>query len=70
MKIDPTYIDWTNNDCCVITWLLDRMEEKVSSDIMFLKTTKEMWNTLKEIYGNEKHSYWVFELYECLFALQ
>lgn len=47
------YSDWLASDCCVITWLLNNMDEKVSSDVMFLKVVKDIWFTLK-VYGNEK----------------
>lgn len=45
------------------------MEKKVSSGV-FLKTAKEIWDTLKEVHENEKNISKVFELYERLFTLQ
>jgi len=38
----------------VMTWLLNSLEEKISGSVMFLSTTKDMWDTLKVMYGNEK----------------
>jgi len=38
----------------VITWLLNSLEEKISGSVMFLTTTKEMWDILEVMYGNEK----------------
>jgi len=52
------------DDCCVISWLLPSMEVKVSAGVMFLRTVKEKWDTLKEMYINEKNVTRVFELYE------
>ena len=37
---------------------------------MILSTAKEMWDTLKVMYGNEKNPSRVFEIYECLFELK
>ena len=37
---------------------------------MFLTTAKEMWNTLKMMYGNEKNLSRVFEIYERLFEFK
>lgn len=44
--------------------------KRVNSREMFLKTTKEIWNTFKKIYDNEKNIFRVFELFELLFTLQ
>ena len=38
------------------------MDVKVSADVMFLRTAKEIWDTLREIYANEKNISRVFEL--------
>ena len=37
---------------------------------MFLSTAKEMWDTLKVMYENEKNPSRVFEIYERLFELK
>ena len=52
-----------------MTWLLNSLEEKISSSVMFLPAAKEMWDTLKVMYGNENPSR-VFEIYEHLFELK
>jgi len=51
-------------------WLLDSLEEKISDSVMFLTTAKEMWDTLKVVYDNEKNPSMVFEIYERLFELK
>ena len=43
------------------------MEKKISGSVMFLTTAKEMWNTLKVMYDNEKNPSRVFKIYERLF---
>jgi len=40
------------------------MVEKVSVGLMFLCTVKDIWDTLKDMYNNEKNISRVFELYE------
>ena len=37
---------------------------------MFLTSVKEMWDTLKVLYDNEKNPSIVFEIYEPLFDLK
>ena len=46
------------------------MYEKVSANVMFLKTVKDIWNTLKEMYSNEQNISRVADLYEKLFSLR
>ncbi|KAL0379315.1 UNVERIFIED_CONTAM: Retrovirus-related Pol polyprotein from transposon RE2 [Sesamum radiatum] len=53
-----------------MTWLLNSMQESVSANIMFLTTAKDMWDTLHDMYSNEKNISRVFELYEKLFSLK
>jgi len=55
---------------CVMTWLLNSLEEKVSGSVMFLSTVKEMLDTLNVVYKNEKNSSMVFKIYERLFELK
>ena len=54
----------------MITWLLNSLEEKISSSVMFLNTAKDVWDTLKVMYGNEKNPSRIFETYERLFELK
>jgi len=53
-----------------MTWLLNSLEEKINSSVMFLPTAKDIWDTLKVMYGNEKNLSRVFEIYECMFELK
>ena len=39
----------------MITWLLNSLEEKISGSVMFMPTAKDMWDTLKVMYDNEKN---------------
>ena len=49
---------------------LNSQEEKINGSVMFLTTAKEMCDTLKVMYGNEKNPSRVFEIYERLFKLK
>ena len=53
-----------------MTWLLNSLEEKITGTVMFLTTAKDMWNTLKVMYGNENNPSRVFKIYERLFELK
>jgi len=50
--------------------LLNSLEEKINGSIIFLTTAKEMWDTLKVMYGNKKNPSRVFEIYQRLFELK
>jgi len=67
---DPTYVTWLIGDYFVITWLLNSLEEKICGNVMFLTTTKDMWDTLEVMYDNEKNPSRVFEIYEHLIKLK
>jgi len=54
----------------MMTWLLNSLEKKISISVMFLTIAKEMWDTLKVMYGNEKNPSRMFEIYEKLFDLK
>ena len=54
----------------MMTWLLNSLEEKISGSVIFLTIAKDMWDTLKVIYGNEKNPSRMFEIYERMFELK
>ena len=43
---------------------LNSLKEKISGSVMFLSTVKNIWDTLKVMYENEKNLLYVFEIYE------
>lgn len=62
---NSSYTDRLAND-----YISTSMVEKLSFGIMFLATTKEIQNTLKEVYDIEKNIYKDFEVYERQFYSQ
>ncbi|KAL0355349.1 UNVERIFIED_CONTAM: hypothetical protein Sradi_3981800 [Sesamum radiatum] len=67
---DATFSAWPQTDYSVMTWLLNSMEEYVSTNVMFLTTAMAMWDTLHDMYSHEKEISRVFEPYEKLFSLK
>ena len=45
-----TYDDWVASDYSVMMLPLSGMHEKVSASVIFLKTTKEIWDTLRDVF--------------------
>ena len=46
------------------------MNDKVSAEVMFLKTAKEIWDTLKEMYSNKQNISKLLICNERLFSLR
>ena len=43
---DATYEDWFADDCAVISWMLNSMDEGIARSITMLKPAKKIWDTL------------------------
>jgi len=67
---NPTYVTWLTKYYSMMTWLLNSLEEKISSSVIFLTTAKETWDTLNVMYDNKKNPSRLFEIYERLFDLK
>ena len=65
---DLTYEDWLADDCAMITWLVNSMEEQIAQSVMMLKSAKKLWDALHATYGNEKKIARIYEIYEHLFT--
>ena len=70
VNTDPTHVTWLTGDYSVMTWLINSLEEKISGTVKFLTTAKEMRDTMKVIYDNEKNLSRVFEIYKRLFEFK
>lgn len=64
---DATYEDWFANDCVVISWLVNSIEESISRGIMMLKLAKKIWDTLKSTYSHDKN---IAKIYEQIFTIR
>lgn len=51
---DVTYEDWLVDDCAVISWLVNSMDEGITRSVMMMKSAKTIWDTLRSTYGNEQ----------------
>ena len=69
VKSTTIYDDQVASDFSMMT-LLDSMNKKVSASVMFLKTSKKIWDTLKKIYSNKQNISRVADLYKRLLSLR
>ena len=59
---DLNYATWDAENSMVRTWLVNSMEEGISSNYMCYTTTQELWEDVNQMYsdlGNQSH---IFEL--------
>ncbi|QHN83700.1 uncharacterized protein DS421_20g706960 [Arachis hypogaea] len=49
---DTQYNVWDTENSMVMTWLVNSMEEDISSNYMYYTTTKELWDSVKEMYSD------------------
>uniref|UniRef100_A0A5B6ZBA8 Retrotransposon gag domain-containing protein n=1 Tax=Davidia involucrata TaxID=16924 RepID=A0A5B6ZBA8_DAVIN len=54
----------------VMTWLWNSMEPYVVCNVQLLKTAKQIWGSLEEMYSQEHNVSRIYELFERLFNIQ
>lgn len=59
---DPLYSAWDAENSMVMTWLVNSMEEEISSNNMCYPTAKELWDNVSQMYSDLGHQSQVFEL--------
>lgn len=67
---DPFTTTWRASDSCVMVWLMNSMNIEITTDIMFLKTAKAIWNHVKYLYSYEQNLSRIGDIYTQLFALE
>lgn len=61
-KADSGYKDWIANDQLIRSLLLNSMEPHISEIFTFSDLSKEFWEAVAELYGNQNNYARVFEL--------
>ena len=59
---DEGYTIWRSENSLVMAWLLNSMEASIAKPHMFLKTAKEVWDSVRETYSDRENASQVFEL--------
>lgn len=50
---DNTYNEWETNDKTIMSWLLNSMNHDIAGHFLFLVSAKEVWDSIREIYGKK-----------------
>ncbi|XP_072071933.1 uncharacterized protein [Arachis hypogaea] len=59
---DSQYHVWDTENSMVMTWLVNSMEEDISSNYMYYTTAKELWDSVKEMYSDLGNKSQIYEL--------
>ena len=59
---DPTHGIWDAENSMVMTWLVNSMEEEISSNYMCYHTAKELWDNVNLMYSDLGNQSQVYEL--------
>ena len=59
---DPNYAIWDAENSMVMTWLVNSMEEDISSNYMCYPTAQELWENVNQMYSDLGNQSQIFEL--------
>ncbi|GAV76770.1 UBN2_3 domain-containing protein [Cephalotus follicularis] len=59
---DDKFESWRSSDNQVMTWIFNSMEPEVYEIFAYSEIAKELWDSIKEHYGNQNNISRVFEL--------
>ncbi|XP_072088070.1 uncharacterized protein [Arachis hypogaea] len=59
---DRQYNVWDTKNFMVMTWLVNSMEEDISSNYMYYTIAKELWDSVKEMYSDLGNKSQIYEL--------
>lgn len=59
---DSSYATWDAENSMVMTWLVNSMEEDISSNYMCYHTAKELWDNVNQMYSDLGNQSQVYEL--------
>ncbi|XP_052206376.1 uncharacterized protein LOC127810847 [Diospyros lotus] len=59
---DPAHSVWDAKNSMVMTWLVNSIDEDISSNYMCYPTTKELWDNVNQMYSDLSNQSQVFEL--------
>ncbi|KAL0802457.1 hypothetical protein Bca101_057633 [Brassica carinata] len=57
---------WQQEECIVLSALLASLEQNLMEAYSYCETAKELWDTLKKVYGNTSNQSRVFEIKQAL----
>lgn len=59
-KTNPQFKEWQMIDSLVLSWLLNSIEPSISNLFIYSENSKDLWNSLKDMYGNQNNYSHIF----------
>ena len=59
---DPAYATWDAENSMVMTWLVNSMDEDISSNYLCYSMAKELWDNVNQMYSDLGNQSQVYEL--------
>lgn len=59
---DPKFDDWEATNRMVMSWLINSMELEIAEIFTFSESAKELWDSVKLLYGHQNNVAQVYEL--------
>ena len=66
----PTYDAWHATDQLVMSWILNSMEPKLSELFSYSEISLLIWESVKDMYGNQNNSVRIFQLKKSVASLK
>lgn len=58
----PTYEAWLSKDQMVMSWILNSMERNIAEIFSYSESSSDLWEAVKDMYGNQNNSARVFQI--------
>ncbi|KAI3446825.1 hypothetical protein Pfo_003490 [Paulownia fortunei] len=61
-KTDSSYATWDAENSMIMAWLVNSMEEDISSNYMCYPTAKALWDNITQMYSDLGNQFQIYEL--------
>ncbi|GFZ11718.1 P-loop containing nucleoside triphosphate hydrolases superfamily protein [Actinidia rufa] len=60
---DPKFDEWVSDNCIILGWMFNSMEDRVYHMFMYHDTVHGLWSALTQMYAHARNESRIFELY-------
>ncbi|KAG6517659.1 hypothetical protein ZIOFF_021055 [Zingiber officinale] len=66
----PEYAAWLSKDQQVMSWILNSMEHDLAAIFSYSESSLDLWNAVRDMYGNQNNSARIFQIHREIASLQ
>ena len=66
----PEYEIWLSKDQLVMSWILNSMERNIAEIFSYFESSLDLWEALRDMYGNQNNSARIFQIQQEVNALR